>query len=880
MAKIPIIQQSFAGGRITEALQSREDLAKQHVALLECRNALITSTGSVENRAGFEFIAEVEDSTKRHRLMSFVFSRLQAYGLVWGDLVLRIIKDGAIVGGDHVSPYLAANNADLYDAQSADVMYLTRSGNKPYKVTRTSDTAWTVTAIDFEDGPWLPFRAGDENITITPSADGGSGVTLTASSAVFGTVGVGDHVRLGYVNPLNISQIYWAWAIVTAVASSTSITVTSQKLFGFEYFLNPEFLDGIGFWQNHSNPLGDATVEHVAATQELRLIRSATPHDAIIRNNVIVAANEDLILSLVVTQVDTSFRVFVGTTAGAADILAAQIVNSTGQKSWTVRPTQADIWVTIDTTGQPSGTHKISRASLKRKDLATQNWRLSAWNSDRGWPTTVTLHEGRLAFGGNQLDQPDTVFETEIGEYERFPFHTPPLDTDGLSYVLGSSEVNAIEWIRSHGELAVGTSGDEWRISAGANSNTITSTSVYARSKSKTGSANVKPVVAGDTLFFLGRNKNKVYALGYSVDSDAYKPIDMTILTPDLFKGYEILEWAFAESPNSVVWCIRDDGKMLSLSYNESQELWGWAVHDTDGLFESVCVVPESTGDTVYVIVNRTIGGATKRYVEMLKTRITDEDIYDWYFVDSGVTWNDPKTISNITKASQAVVTATAHGGSSGDQIRITSVNGMTEVNDKYYFISDETANTFKLKTLGGVYVDSSSYTAYTSGGQVRGAISTLTGLGHLEGKTVVAISDGSVNTPKVVSGGSISLDNPGAVVHGGLSYTTDLKTIPHDYVINETNTSQGKTKTLDEVAVYFNKTRGASVGPDENNLKAFSFNVPGQPDSPAPLFTGVKVKSVEDGANKLLTHTFIRNSDPVPLEVVGIISEVDFSEK
>jgi hypothetical protein len=877
----PIIQQSFAGGQISEPLQSREDLAKQQIALLTLRNAIVSVTGSVKNRSGTKFIAEVEDSAKVHRLMPFIFSREQAYGLVWGDQVLRIIKESAIVGGDHATPYLAAQNALLYDAQSADVMYLTQPSYTPYKLTRTSDTAWTLTAIDFQDGPYLPFQEGDDDITLTPSADTGAGVTITASdAAAFTTVVVGDHIRLGYENPLDISQIDWGWATVTATPTSTTRTVTVEKNFGFEYFLNPDFKDGIAFWENHSPVPGDALLDHEVVTQTMRFVRTTT--NVLSYNNVAVAANEDLELEVIIhTLSSANFQISVGTTAGAVDILALQTETSTGTYTYTVRPTQSSIWVNL--VNATAGTAKLSRVSLRRLDLATRHWRRSAWNSDRGWPNTVTIHEQRVAYGGNNIDNPDTIWETEVGEYERFGFNTPILDTDALSYVLNSNQVNAIEWIRSHGELMVGTTGDEWRIAAGSQSNTITPTSIDARTKSNTGSASVKPIIAGDILFFLNRNKDRVFALGYSLEADAYKPIDMTILARNLFDGYQITEWAYQQTPDSVIWMIRDDGKMLSLSFNNDQDIWAWSWHDTVGTFESVCVVPETTGDIVYLIVKRTIDGSDVRYVEVMQPRIADEDQYDYYSVDCGLIHNTPKLITNITTANPLVITSAGHNFSDGFRIRIDGVVGMTPLNGNYYLVANKTANTFELTDLAGNPISSVGWANYISGGEARWAKNSLSGLSHLEGETVSILADGSVVAQQAVSSGNVTNFGVfGGVVHVGLPYDVDIKTLPHDYVTANGQTSQGRGKKLVKTNIYFNKTGAAAVGSDEDGtLYDVSFNVETDTDAPPPLFTGVAETKVEDVYDKL-THTFIRRKgeEPLPIEVVGIISEVDFSDK
>lgn len=76
-----------------------------------------------------------------------------------------------------------------------------------------------------------------------------------------------------------------------------------------------------------------------------------------------------------------------------------------------------------------------------------------------------------------------------------------------------------------------------------------------------------------------------------------------------------------------------------------------------------------------------------------------------------------PKTITGVTQAAQGVVTSASHGFSDGDQIQIIAVSGMLELNGRTFIVSDSAANTFKLKYLDGTYVNTTSFTAYISGG-------------------------------------------------------------------------------------------------------------------------------------------------------------------
>jgi len=86
-------------------------------------------------------------------------------------------------------------------------------------------------------------------------------------------------------------------------------------------------------------------------------------------------------------------------------------------------------------------------------------------------------------------------------------------------------------------------------------------------------------------------------------------------------------------------------------------------------------------------------------------------------FKDNGSVLEGNKTISAITKANPAVVTATSHGYENGDEVLISSVGGMTEVNGKRFLVADKTTNTFELQDKDGVDINSSGFTTYTSGG-------------------------------------------------------------------------------------------------------------------------------------------------------------------
>ena len=86
-------------------------------------------------------------------------------------------------------------------------------------------------------------------------------------------------------------------------------------------------------------------------------------------------------------------------------------------------------------------------------------------------------------------------------------------------------------------------------------------------------------------------------------------------------------------------------------------------------------------------------------------------------YKDKGAVLEGDKTITGITQANPAVVTASSHGYSNGDEVLISGVSGMTEVNNKRFLVADKTTNTFELQDKDCVDINSTSFTAYASGG-------------------------------------------------------------------------------------------------------------------------------------------------------------------
>jgi len=193
--------------------------------------------------------------------------------------------------------------------------------------------------------------------------------------------------------------------------------------------------------------------------------------------------------------------------------------------------------------------------------------------------------------------------------------------------------------------------------------------------------------------------------------------------------------------------------------YEPEENIYSWFRVITDGEFESVATITaEDDEDQVWVIVKRTIGGVTKRYVEYFKPHEYFGVYEDAFFVDSGLTWDGGAavTITGITQANPAVVTAVGHTFTAGMKVRITGVVGMTQANQGLttaYTVANPAGNTFELSGVNSI-----GWTAYASDGTAQRVANTVSGLTHLNGESVAVLTNHGKHIACTVAAGSIAL--------------------------------------------------------------------------------------------------------------------------
>ncbi|MEX2618391.1 MAG: hypothetical protein WD767_20085 [Alphaproteobacteria bacterium] len=226
MTRLRTIKTSFTAGEISTRLLGRGDLAAYANGARRLRNVFIHPTGGVTRRSGLLFI---DQAAGPGRLVAFEFNSEQVYLLVFTDMRMDAYRDGVAVA-DAETPWTEAQLAEIVWTQSADTLLVCHPDVPPQKVTRTSETDWTVTPWVFfqeDDAIHQPYHKFSDNaVTLAASATTGT-VTLTASADLFDPGHVGQRFRLA-LKEVEIASVVGATE-ATAVVKQTLTGTAATK---------------------------------------------------------------------------------------------------------------------------------------------------------------------------------------------------------------------------------------------------------------------------------------------------------------------------------------------------------------------------------------------------------------------------------------------------------------------------------------------------------------------------------------------------------------------------------------------------------------------------------------------------------------------------
>ena len=284
----------------------------------------------------------------------------------------------------------------------------------------------------------------------------------------------------------------------------------------------------------------------------------------------------------------------------------------------------------------------------------------------KGNPAACGYHEQRRFFGGSD-QTPDTFVASRIGDQNVFTSRGSFRADGPIKATLAGDKVQDIEHFVSREDLIILTSGSEWRVGAGPDSE-FSADTIRQRPQSFIGASPMRPLQTNQSIVFEKVNGGGLYEAQFSLEKDGYASRELTLLSRHLFKRQKGVDIASQINPDSLIFVSTDSGIINVLSYYPDQEVLAWTRWETDGKYESLTTVPnKDTGeDDVYVIVKRFLNGGTVpvRYIERFDQR-KFEKISDCYFVDCGITYDGApvSVVSGLSHLAGRDVSVLADGG-------------------------------------------------------------------------------------------------------------------------------------------------------------------------------------------------------------------------
>jgi hypothetical protein len=372
-----------------------------------------------------------------------------------------------------------------------------------------------------------------------------------------------------------------------------------------------------------------------------------------------------------------------------------------------------------------------------RNPDGTPAWTLEseAWTDADGHPSSPLFHEERLFWARRQ-----DVWGSKSSDFENHAAGSA--DDDALHYALSTNTIDYIEWLASDdNKLYLGTAGGVHSMTGrgGNDGEPLTPDPPRRRRVVTDRCSPIPPVIRDGAIIFPERSLTLLKEIRFDWEEDKQRAWELTDLNEAILAS-GVKQMAYQSVPDPRLWIVRNDGKIVTLTYYRKEDVIGWAVEETDGLYESIAIIPHPDGDReqIWTLVNREIDGVRKRFFEYFDDKAPEKNIESWPWKDA-----DGNPLAQLLTDCAMV---------------FTPVAGTTAINN----------------------------------------------LTHLKGKTVKYTVNGAVRPDVIVDeNGTIPLQFPtvaGDVIEVGLPYFHEIETMPPE--IPSAPTIQGTPKRWVRIAI------------------------------------------------------------------------------
>lgn len=642
MPQFQTIKAVFNGGEMSPLMDGRTDSEKYATGCRILENFIVRSYGGAFKRPGTRFGAANSDVTDCVRLipfrrstdinfvLGFKLNAIKVWSYSGGTFTLVTTL---------MTTYTEAEITDLHYCQLNDIMHLTVGTKHPRIITRANDGTWSIIDTPFQFAPALDPPS--DAVTMTLVYDAVSWATSTSYSVGDFVLYLNELYRCKtansdasftaakwdkavYRSPWNVGQTYVAgdvveyfgsnyfWKGVSTAATSANrpgvgadwvlITITDYRLIASSATFDANEVGSI--WLLSPGSTSRVVSESIAAAPN-----TTTSAAIFIQGSYLARTNWSSSGAPITTTLQlqesldrinfTTIREwYINSNIEGTISYTADAPNTGGWYRWvavrtgaggatgtmTIEPAvgKLDIPFEIESytsTTEVKGVPKLAVDSLIPNEVigtAFPVWRKGAFSTTRGFPKTVTFHDSRLWYACTETE-PMRIWGSQTDDF--YTFLTGSLDTSGIDVTLAATQANDIQWITSFKRtMVIGTTGEEWTMDSGDTDSALTPSNVRLRRWSRYGSSKHQPVLSGDGLLWLTRD-NRLREFAYVFERDGYSAPEMTLLAEHIPSKSDVVQIAYSQSPDPIVWLVHEDGTWSGFTYDRENNITAWHRH-------------------------------------------------------------------------------------------------------------------------------------------------------------------------------------------------------------------------------------------------------------------------------------------------------------
>ena len=565
----------------------RSELEQYPNAAIVLENFNVMPQGGIDKRTGSQYCTTAYGTGSPCRLITFQPTTTNAYVLEFGNGYIRPLLNGQPTGTIITVPYQTADLFTIQAREINDVLLIVHPNYPEATLSTSNPTQWTYAPFVWKYAPITDFNY-DTTKTIASSGSSGN-VTLTASGFTFSNSQVGSYLGAQYTQTGQNTDLVMdggTWVTSPSVIVGNTYYVQTTGTWSGSLIIEESY-DGGTTW---------TTVREVAANDDNNYSFNVSVVDSTILNS---------LHNIVYARMRCNATATV--TAGAHGYLWGDTY-------------QFDVQFLITAVASGGGTASATVIYGFPMTSSTYLYSFGPSCPANGYFGAVEIHEQRVCLSGHPA-YPQTVWMSQINDFYNF-LESTGKDTDAIQVTIASTDRNAVQWMASFNvALVIGTGNSEWIFTGGNSalaSSIITPTAIQVRRVSTFGSSPIFGRTVNNQLLFIQRGQRKLREMQFDYLRNTYtSENELTILSYDTTSP-GIIQSDYLQLRDSRYIAVTGDGRLITMTYEPSQQIKGWSQWTTQGIIESACVVKTTTLDQVYMSVQRTINGAVTRYIEVV----------------------------------------------------------------------------------------------------------------------------------------------------------------------------------------------------------------------------------------------------------------------